>query len=268
MLSPEGRAFLTRARNLVDAQSALAAERRQPRRTARVHLRLSVGPLLMERCIKPGIASFYEQNPNFELEFVPFNPAADGSAAVRRGDIDLLLCTGAMPDRNEHVETEVLARVGCSIYGTPTLVRPVLQSAVPLSSLPFLLPPDHFRITQWAVEQFARHGVHPAHVVARPPFMDVLLQMVLAGKGVGLFFDTEVAQQLRAGLVLACGPEFDPAARTMVLGQRARSPEAAPLLEFLRRVVKIDNSGALQQEPLPARNLSAPADRTARVAGL
>jgi DNA-binding transcriptional LysR family regulator len=268
IMSADGRAFLTRARTLVDAQSALAAERHQQRRAVPLRLRVSVGPLLMERCIKPAIAAFQEQHPNIELEFLSFDQASDGTAAVRRGDLDVLLYTGAKPDRSDHVETEVLAQIDCSIYGAPALVRPVLQGAVPLNSLPFLIPPDHFRITQWTMGQFSRHGVHPAHVVARPPFMDVLLQMVLAGKGVGLFFDAEIASHLRAGRVLSCGPEFEPAARTMLTGSRARSAEAAPLLEFLRRAVKSDDPIAVQHDAGLARTLSAGADRSFRVAGL
>ena len=66
--------------------------------------------------------------------------------------------------------------------------------------------------------------------------MDVLLQMVLAGKGVGLFFDIEIASQMRAGRVLPCGPAFDPVARVMLIGARARTPEAAPLLALPARM--------------------------------
>jgi len=116
-----------------------------------------------------------------------------------------------------------------------------------LNDLPFLLLPDHFRFTQWTLEQFARKGVSPGQIVARPPFMDVLMQMILAGKGVGLFFDIEIASQLRAGRVLACGPVFDPVARVMLVGPRARAPEAAPLLAFLRDSVRREDEAIATQ---------------------
>ena len=83
-LSAEGSSFLLRARELVAAQSALAAERRRmPARRRPLQLRVCVGPLLMDRRIKPGLARFQEAHPHIELEFVPFSPAMDGAQAVR-----------------------------------------------------------------------------------------------------------------------------------------------------------------------------------------
>ncbi len=248
-LSAEGRNFLLRARELVAAQSALAAERRRMPEAPPIRLRVCVGPLLMDRRIKPGLARFQESHPNIEVEFVPFSPGMDGAQAVRQGECDVLLFTGGLPDQASGGEAEVISRISCSLYGAPRLVRPVLQGARQLNDLPFLLLPDHFRFTQWTLEQFARKGVSPGQIAARPPFMDVLLQMILAGKGIGLFFDIEIASQLRAGRVLACGPVFDPVARVMRVGPRARVPEAAPLLHFLRGSVRREDEAIASQPP-------------------
>jgi DNA-binding transcriptional LysR family regulator len=253
-LSSEGRNFLQRARELVAAQSALAAERRHIARAAPpVRLRVCVGPLLMDRRIKPGLARFQESHPNIELEFVPFSPTMGGTQAVRNGTCDVLLFTGGLPDYADSGDAEVISRITCSLYGAPRLVRPVLQGQRQLNDLPFLLLPDHFRFTQWTLEQFARKGVSPGQIVGRPPFMDVLLQMILAGQGVGLFFDIEIASQLRAGRVLACGPAFDPVARVMLLGARARVPEASPLLAFLREAVRREDEAIASQHALLGR---------------
>lgn len=246
-LSAEGSSFLLRARELVAAQSALAAERRRIPAAAPIRLRVCVGPLLMDRRIKPGLSRFQEAHPNIELEFVPFSPAMDGAQAVKHGECDVLLFTGGLPDYANSGDAEVISRITCSLYGAPRLVRPVLQGLRQLNDLPFMLLPDHFRFTQWTLEQFARKGVSPTHIVGRPPFMDVLLQMILAGKGVGLFFDIEVAAQLRAGRVLACGPVFDPVARVMMVGNRAKSPEAAPMLNFLRESVRREDEAIASQ---------------------
>jgi DNA-binding transcriptional LysR family regulator len=239
-LSSEGREFLSRARDLVLAQSALTSERRRAAPVP-VTIRAMIGPLLMERRIKPSLGRFQESHPHVDLQFVPFAPSTDGASTVRRGEADVLLYTGALPDQDDGVTTEVVSRISWSLYGVPTLVRPVLQGFRALNDLPFLLCPDHFRITQWTLEQFHRKGVVPFNVAARPPFMDTLLQMVLAGKGIGMFFDIEMAAHMRAGRVLPCGPVFDPVARVMVLGPRARSPEAAPVLAFLRNAVRRDD---------------------------
>jgi DNA-binding transcriptional LysR family regulator len=246
-LSNEGRSFLQRARELVAAQSALAAERRRIAPSAPIHLRVCVGPLLMDRRIKPGLARFQEAHPHIELEFVPFSPTMDGTQAVRHGECDVLLFTGGLPDYVDSSDAEVISRITCSLYGAPKLVRPVLQGQRQLNDLPFLLLPDHFRFTQWTLEQFASKGVSPGHIAGRPPFMDVLLQMIVAGKGVGLFFDIEIASQLRSGRVLACGPVFDPVARVMTVGPRARVREAAPLLNFLRDSVRREDEAIASQ---------------------
>jgi DNA-binding transcriptional LysR family regulator len=268
-LSAEGRNFLQRARELVAAQSALTAERRRIPAAAPIHLRVCVGPLLMDRRIKPGLARFQEAHPNIELEFVSFSPALDGASAVRRGETDVLLFTGGLPDYADSVDAEVISRINCSLYGAPKLVRPVLQGQRSLNDLPFLLLPDHFRFTQWTLEQFTRKGVSATHVVGRPPFMDVLLQMILAGKGVGLFFDIEIAAHMRAGRVLACGPVFDPVARVMMIGQRARSPEAAPLLNFLREAVRREDEAiAMQHAQLGRPGLLVADDSIGRLSGL
>jgi DNA-binding transcriptional LysR family regulator len=268
-LSVEGRNFLARALDLVAAQSALTAERRRSARNQPLTLRLVVGPLLMERRIRPGLARFQEAHPHIDLQFVPFSPTADGSEVVRRGEADVTLFTGAAPDNSNGVTTEVISRITCSLYGSPTLVRPVLQGQRSLNDLPFLLLPDGFRFTQWVLAQFARKGVQPTHYAARPPHLDALLQLVLAGKGIGPFFDLEIASQLRAGRVLPCGPALDPVARIMILGDRARTAEAAPLLAFLRAAVRRDDEAIAAQHCLPVRpGLLATDDSLTRVLGM
>lgn len=268
-LSLDGRNFLTRALELVAAQSALNAERRRSARSQPLTLRLVVGPLLMERRIKPGLARFQEAHPHIDLQFVPFAPTADGSDVVRRGDADLTLFTGSPPDNNSGLSTEVISRITCSLYGSPTLVRPVLQGQRSLNDLPFLLLPDGFRFTQWVQAQLARKGVHPAHYAARPPHLDALLQLVLAGKGIGPFFDLEIASQMRAGRVLPCGPALDPVARIMIMGERARTPEAAPLLAFLRAAVRRADESIASQHCLPVRpGLLAADDSLSRILGM
>jgi DNA-binding transcriptional LysR family regulator len=268
-LSVEGRNFLSRAQDLLTAQTALNAERRRSARHQPLTLRLIVGPLLLERRIKPGLARFQEAHPHIDLQFVPFSPTADGSEAVRRGEADVTLFTGAAPDNTAGVATEVISRITCSLYGSPTLVRPVLQGQRALNDLPFLLLPDGFRFTQWVLAQFARKGIQPAHYAARPPHLDALLQMVLAGKGIGPFFDLEIASQMRAGRVLPCGPALDPVARIMITSDRARTAEAAPLLAFLRAAVRRDDEAIAMQHCLPVRpGLLATDDSLPRILGM
>jgi DNA-binding transcriptional LysR family regulator len=158
--------------------------------------------------------------------------------------------------------TEVLTRVGCSLYGVPALVRPVLRGEVAMADLPYLLLPEHFRITRWTLDQLARHGIRPTHIMGRPPLMDVLLQMVLAGAGVAMLYDVEVEEHRRAGRVLPFGPRLDPAYRMLMLGPRARTETAAPVLRFLREAVQPDKLAASPQRPRRRPDSTVPVTET------
>ena len=61
-LSVEGRDFLHRARELVVAQSALTSERRRAAPVP-ITLRAMIGPLLMERRVRPALARFPRTAP-------------------------------------------------------------------------------------------------------------------------------------------------------------------------------------------------------------
>jgi DNA-binding transcriptional LysR family regulator len=249
-LSVEGRNFLTRALDLVAAQTALTTGQSRRFRPQPVRLRVAAGAMLLDRRILPGLARFRETHPHIDLQFVRL---AMGSAnAVQQGEADVALCSGAEPESGDE-SAEVLTRVTCSLYGAPLLVRPVLQGQRELTKLPFLLFPEHYYFSQWAMEQFARKGINPIHFAARPPFVEMLMEMVLSGKGVGLIFDNEIAPQMRAGRVLPCGPVFDPVARIMITSELARTPDAAPFLTYLRSAIGSDGESIAMQQPRPAR---------------
>jgi DNA-binding transcriptional LysR family regulator len=269
-LSSEGRSFLTQARDLVAAQNALASARLGGARVVPLHLKVLIGPLLLERCVTPGLAAFRQANPHVDLQVQPFSSGTDAEAAFHRGDADVMLYTGALPECGDGETAEVISRISCSLYGAPALVRPVLQGQRALDELPFLLLAEHFRITQWTLDQFARKGVIPRHIVSpRPQSLDHLLQMVLAGRGVGMFFDIEIASHMRSGRVLPCGPALDPVSRVMVIGPRARAADVAPLLAFLRQSVRKDDEAiATQHARLGHPGLLVGDDSLARLVGL
>jgi DNA-binding transcriptional LysR family regulator len=270
VLSVEGRNFLAQARELVAAQNALANARWGGTRLAPLQLKALIGPLLLERCVEPGLASFRSANPHIDLHIEPFSSGTDAEAAFHRGDADLMLYTGALPECGDGETAEVISRVSCSLYGAPALVRPVLQGQRALNELPFLLLAEHFRITQWTLDQFARKGVMPRHILSpRPQSLDHLLEMVLGGRGIGMFFDIEIASHMRSGRVLPCGPALDPVSRVMVVGPRARAADAAPLLTFLRQSVRRDDEAiATQHARLGHPGLLVGDDSRARPVGL
>jgi len=270
VLSVEGRKFLTQARELIVAQNALAAVRQGMSTTAHLQLKVLVGPLLLERCVEPGLAAFRQANPHIDLQVQAFTWGDPAEEGFHRGEADLMLYTGAPLERIDGETPEVISRISCSLYGTPALVRPVLQGQRILDEVPFLLLAEQFRITQWTMEQFVRRGIIPRQILSpRPRTLDHLLEMLLAGRGVGMFFDIEMASHMRAGRVLPCGAPLDPVSRIMVMRSRAQVPAAAPVLAFLRQVVRKDDEAiAMQHARLGHPGLLVGDDSLAQLAGL
>ena len=233
-LSVDGRGFLAHAQELLQAQRQVAAERQSIRSAQPAVLNVSVGPLLLERRVKPNLAAFHERYPDITLEFVTFNPTTDAEKAIRSGELDVLLYTGEPPQCVKG-DAEIVTRVSCSIYASADMARRILRERIDFSDLPFVMPPKHYRITQWFAGQLAALGIRPRNVIARPPYMDVVRQMVADGKGVAILFDQHASE---CAELQAIGCTSLSAFRVMVTGRRALRPEVAPALQFLRSVAR------------------------------
>lgn len=257
-LAREGREFLVRARTLVEAEQDLVAERQMARRPQVAVLRVSVGPILLERRVKPMLPQFYEKHPDIALEFVPFNPSSDREQAIRSGAIDALLYTGGAPARTSP-RAELIGRVSCSIYGAPEVASRLRGPPEEISAAPFVIPPRDYLLSQFFEAQLAIQGIRPRNVVARPPYMDVVLQMVLAGKGLAVLFDEHAAEHTRAGTLRVVGSVTFTAHRVMLLGRRALRPEVSPALQFLRSLL-VPGDGAMRDAR--ARDIPRSASRS------
>jgi DNA-binding transcriptional LysR family regulator len=226
-LSEPGREFLARARELVKTEGELAAERNTAPRLRPAILRVSVGPILLETRIKPVLPEFHERYPNIALEFLPFDPRLEREKAIRSGALDVLMYTGG-PYERTRISSETIARIPCSIYAATPM------RAVDFDSAPFVLPPKHYHICAWFESQLASIGIRPGNVVARPPYMEVVRQMIVDGKGIGVLFDEHAAEYVAAGRLHALGAGPLWAWRIMALGRRALRAEMAPALRLLR----------------------------------
>jgi DNA-binding transcriptional LysR family regulator len=226
-LSEAGREFLVRARELVKAEGELAAERNTAPRLRPAILRVSVGPILLETRIKPVLPEFHERYPAIALEFLPFDPRLEREKAIRSGALDVLMYTGG-PYERTRISAETIARIPCSIYASAPM------RTVDFNLMPFVLPPKHYHICTWFEAQLASIGIRPSKVIARPPYMEVVRQMIVDGKGIGVLFDEHAAEQVAAGRLHALGAGPLWAWRIMALGRRALRSEMAPALRLLR----------------------------------
>ncbi len=233
-LSEEGIVFLGRARELLCAEEELAADH-DANALAPTILKLSVGPILLETRIKPALPQFHECHPGIALEFVPFNSTDVSERAIRSGAIDGLLYTGGPPPQARS-HTEVLTRVGCSVYGPASVDAKILRQSGGFAELPFIMPPKHYPLSKWFDAQLASIGQRPRNVVARPPYMEVTRQMTITGQGLAVLFDEHAAEYVENGRLKLIRAMPVPAYRVMILGRRALQPGVAAALGFLRRL--------------------------------
>jgi DNA-binding transcriptional LysR family regulator len=240
-LTLKGRSFIAKAHELVNGATQLAASPKRPAANTTLRLKIVIGPWLLAHRVMPELPAFCLENPGIVAEFEALGPATEGRELIAVGEADICLYTGDPPPA-PGVDIETIATTGCSIFGSPELIARVGGTAAALTAAPFILPPEHHPAARWMRARLGAVGISPSHIVARTQFPDLVMQMMLEGRGFSVFFDEFV----RNGALRRVGPPLEPANRCMAIGPRARRPAAVPLLDFLRRV-------AAPTEELPCR---------------
>jgi DNA-binding transcriptional LysR family regulator len=235
-LTIEGRSFVEKAHQLMSCASQLSPER-ATRTRAPLRLKVFVGPWLFKLRVVPALSKFCYENTSIDADFEPLSVATEGRDLVHSGEADVVVYTGDLPDGDgghvgDGTETQIITTTGCSIFGTPELLARLERSGTPLEAAPFILPPEHHPPGRWVRQRLAATGIVPSNVIATPQFPDLVIQMMLDGRGLTVFYD----ESLRGERALKTGPALAPASRVMVIGTRALRPAAAPLLDFLRTV--------------------------------
>lgn len=230
-LTMEGRAFIARARQLVSGASELSVKRAPTPARSPLRLKIVIGPLLLTHRVMPELPTFCFEHPAIAADFVPLGGTTDGKDLVRRGKADILLYSGDATEE-QGLDMEVIARPRCSIFGAAALVARIGSSPDGLAAAPFILPPEHHTWARWVRGRLAGAGIVPSNIVMRPQFPDLIVRMMIEGRGLSVLFDEFV----RDDCLRRVGPQLAPASRVMLFGPRARQPAAAPLLDFLRRV--------------------------------
>jgi DNA-binding transcriptional LysR family regulator len=236
-LTPEGRAFVTKARHLVQGASELSAQRGSSQVPSQLRLTVAIGPLLLKHCVMPELPNFCYEHSEIAVDFVLLGTTSEGNEMLRRGQADVLVFNGDLTGDREY-ETQILRRAPCSIFGAPQLISTIAPTGQisndALSKVPFILPPEHHTWTAWARDRLADAGVFPSNTVIRPQFPELRIQMAVEGRGLSVFFDEFVANTP----LQPVGPALAPASLVMVLGPRAKQEAGAPLLSFIQRVTE------------------------------
>jgi len=263
-LTHRGRSFVAKAQELVSGATQLSASPKTNRASTPLRLKVVIGPWLLSHRVMPALPAFCYENPNIVGDFEPIGLMTEGRELVGSGEADICLYTGDAPQA-AGLEVETLATTGCSIFGSADLHARTRPTPEAISAAPFIMPPEHHPAAQWMRARLAGIGVSPKNIVVRTQFPDHVLQMMLQGRALSVFFDEFVA-----GTALRrVGPPLQPANRVMVVGPRARRPAAAPMLQFLRRVsvAPTGASGAAAGGALPGPASAVPASSTAAASG-
>jgi DNA-binding transcriptional LysR family regulator len=236
-LTAQGITLLGGAQALLAGKRRLVAEENTRARKERQRIRIAAGPYLLERYIRPALPQFLERHDEIVLDFLPPGTSKPMGRAVRSGDADIAVFTGSRSVRNL-VGAEFLCETPCSLYGSTRLARLAANAPSTVASLPFILPPEGSDLERWLLRALRKAGISPRNVTARSQFADVIGDMVTSDKGVSVLFDEQMAPHVRSGRAARLAPAIECGSRVMLIGQRARGRAVAPLLDFLRHVLK------------------------------
>jgi len=241
-LSAEGAAFLRKAQDLLAGRSKLArAELASPREQP-LSLCIAAGPYLLDRHIRPALPRFLEEHKHIVLDFLPPGAVKRMSGLARKGEADVVAFTGSRSARNLP-GAELICEIPCSLYGGARFARMVDKDPSAIAALPFILPMEGSEVERWMLRVLKRAGIVPVNVIARSQFADVICGMITNGKGVSVLFDEQMTEPVRTGRAFRIGRVLENASRVLLTGPRARTKAAAPLLEFLRELLKREATG-------------------------
>jgi DNA-binding transcriptional LysR family regulator len=236
-LSAEGRALLDNARAMLRDRKSLGDVIGIEQERGPFSLRVTAGPHLLERFIKPLLPDFYETHRHVTLEFEPGVPAQQMFEMIRREEVDLAVYTGGFPNHPD-LDVEIIGRVPISLFGAADLVSSIASGAASLDQAPYVLPPESSGATPWLLSTLAAAGVVPRTIGLRSQFPDVLAQLAIDGKGVVALFDEQVDRDVRSGALVRIPLDLESGYRIMIRGSEARKPRAATTLEFLKRCLE------------------------------
>lgn len=230
-LSEDGARLLETARRTLELNRrfVIAADAEQKRRVV-----IGLRHFLLETSVRAAVPRFLDLHRDIDLQLRVVDDVGDMARQVRSGALDAAFYRGDPPTDTDLV-FRVGAPAGCSIYGSPDLVRRLEAAGTPLDDAPFILLPRPSSTSDWIGRRCRNAGIEPRNVVLQSQFPDVVLHWVLAGRGVAILFDFVAKPHLQAGKLERVGPPIDPVA-SQILAARTPRPEVVTAIDFLQGV--------------------------------
>lgn len=214
-LLPLGRDVLEQARLVL--REAAKVRRTGNADMAAPVLRVAIGPYLVDQLLRPLLPDYHAGRNVPDLELVVAGPGREMTEMLRKGQVDLALYTG-MPLEEPGFVTEVVRRVTVGLYGSPNLAGR-LTPMQDLNEAPIIMAPAHSAVDGWLRAMLKSVGISPRNIIARSQFPDVVLNLVLKGKGLALLFDDEVADLQGQGRLVRLSHQFEPSFRCMTFAE-------------------------------------------------
>ncbi|MBO9671234.1 MAG: LysR family transcriptional regulator [Sphingobium sp.] len=219
-LTKEGIDMLHRAESLLRTSDAMLRPETRNGADERVRIRVSVGPRLRQVYLKPLLPRLYAEHPKIQIELAPVMPMRDITAALAKGDIDLLLYTvDRVPENIPNVQ--LIGDVPIVIVTSPELAARVRNGDLAIEDVAFTLPNNGVISEQWLERQLSEAGILPNSPIRYIEFSDVIQSMVESGFGASILMLEQVKGALEEGRLVALGPNLTPMKRII-----ARAPSA------------------------------------------
>jgi DNA-binding transcriptional LysR family regulator len=236
-LTLEGARFLEMAQELVNGHAAMGCHDQPSHGANAVRLTIMAGPLLLDTCIRPRLADFCATYPRMSLQFTSLHPSRSAAQLIERGEIDMAIYTGE-PAVEEHLQTETIESVGCSIYAAPKLALCARQPATALEDLPWVMPPRDFAPASFMWRYLNDAGIRPRTIAASSQFPDVVAQLAIDGRGITVLFDDFAAPLQAGGRIVRIGPDLPKTSRVLLIGRRASRAACGPVVNLLRHALR------------------------------
>jgi LysR family transcriptional regulator, low CO2-responsive transcriptional regulator len=237
LLSLEGGELLTKARALLRESAQITRSPPNASSQSPVSLSVYAGSYLLDFRIRPKLQHFCQQYPHIQLNFVAGVPRPRVVELVKRKRIDLAVFATAEPEKLPK-HAEVLHQVPCSIIGS-SIFATAARDAKTIGGLPFVLPLEGSRECETITKMLQGVSVVPRRVVARSQYLEVVRKMIEGGKGLGVLFDEQVADELAAGRLVRIGPALPSMTRVILRQRETQNRSLLALEEFLRSILSV-----------------------------
>ena len=213
-LSPLGEEMVIRARSMLKMADKLSFSAKSSERDVPA-LRAAAGHYLLDHWLRPGLRELLSHHDMPEIQFTRANDRDDVLALLHEGEADCGFFHGD-PVENEEFTTRVLRSATVGLYAAPELSKQIHDQAQDITAFPFVLSPVGSKAELYQRQALEAAGVIPRIVAARSQYTEYQLELVCAGRGMGLLFDDDAREKVAAGELVRLPLSFAPGARCMV----------------------------------------------------